>query len=229
MGASPPVVLRPLGVGEIIDRALSLYVRNFVIFTATILVVILVPFGIGEYLLAGAQGNQLQMIFQILAHPNAPLPASATQPFGGAPFAQVGIAFAMLFVGGILAVFANNAVAVNVAAIYTGRAPSVGGSLRLAFSRWSQLLGLLLLEIVAAIGAYVALVLLIVGVVFAAIAIGAAFPAASRSILLIVLLVVVAIVLFFALLMLALIFVVALAFAGYAVVIERKSAIEALG
>ncbi|HEY9084587.1 MAG TPA: hypothetical protein VIN40_01395 [Candidatus Tyrphobacter sp.] len=227
--ASPPVLLRPLGVGEIIDRALSLYVRNFVVFTATVLVVILVPFGIGEYLLAGNESGQFAAIFQVLQHPGTPPPASATWPFGTTPLALVGLAIGMFVIGGVLTIFAYNAVAVNVAALYTGRRPSIEGSLRAAFARWRPLIALLLLEIAVGIGAYVALVLLVFGVVFAVTIAGASFPGAGRSIFTVVLLVLLALVLFLALFVVAMLVVVALAFAGYAVVVERKGAIEALG
>ncbi len=228
MGASPPVVLRPLGVGEIIDRALSLYVRNFVVLTATVLVVILVPFGIGEYLLQGDQSSQIQAILQMVQHPNAPPPPAATWPFGATSFVQIGVGLIMLVIGALLSVFAYNAVAVSVAAIYTGRQPSIGGSLRTAFARWVPLVGLLFLEIAVGIAAYIVMAILLVGIVIAITAVGTAFPAVSRSVPVITLLILLALALFLALIVLALLFVIALAFAGYAVVIEGKGAVEAL-
>lgn len=230
MGASSPAVLRPLGVGEIIDRALTLYVRNVVLFTATVLVVIFIPLGAAQYLLFADQGSQIQALIHVFQHPGVPLPPSAAWPFAATatlPALVVGIA--MLVAAAFLAPFANNAVAVNVASLYAGRRPSIGASLAVVFARWVPLVGLILLEILIVVAAYIALTLLLVGIVFGIIAASIAVAGVARSVLIAVLVALVSLALAVTFVALALLFVIALAFAGYAVVIEKKGATAALG
>jgi hypothetical protein len=52
MIAPSAVELRPLSIGEIFDRAVTLYVRNFVLFSLMMLTFI-IPSAIGQYMLQG--------------------------------------------------------------------------------------------------------------------------------------------------------------------------------
>ncbi len=225
MGAPVPVFLRPLGVGEIIDRALTLYVRNFIVFTGTVLAVIFIPIGIGQYLLLGDQSSELQAILQTFQHPNTPPPtlfnanASLPQLFSG---------FALFFIALLLLPFAVNAVAINTAAIYREKRPSIMYALAATFRRTGPLVGLIALEVLIVIGAYLGIVLLVMAGTFGVLA-SVGGNAGNLGLPGVLLLILIGAVLLIALFVLLLLFVISLAFAGYAVVIEQMGAVEALG
>ncbi len=230
MDASAPVLLRPLGIGEIIDRALSLYVRNFVTFTSTVLIVIFVPLAFSQYFLLDAQSGEFQSIFNVLRHA-----ASGTTATPTVQSLQAMISYPELFVGYalelatiVLLPFAFNSVAASVGAIYTGRKPSVGASLATTFSRWTQLLGRLAFAFLAIAGAYLILVILGVGTVFGAIAVATAFPGVAHSPIVVAAIVLVVIAAIAAFCVVGGLVAVAMAFAGYAVVLERRGVMASL-
>jgi hypothetical protein len=229
MGAPSGLMLRPLGIGEIIDRAITLYLRNFVPFTATVLIVVFVPLAVGEFFVVDSESGYWHTIFQILRHPGTP-PPTTPGGFGGMiSYPEFFLGYLTLVVGLVLGLFANNAVAVNVAAIYTGRKPNVTASLGVVFRRWTSLLGLLFLGFFAALGAYLIVVALTVLGVFGVGGVAAAFPGAARSPFAITLLVLFIIAAVLAVCALAMLCVLAFTFAGYAIVIEGKSLTEAIG
>ncbi|HKU82092.1 MAG TPA: hypothetical protein VJP76_07970, partial [Candidatus Tumulicola sp.] len=65
--------LRPLGFGEIFDRAVTLYVRNFPSFFAIVLVLI-VPLGVVQYFIDSSQSTQIDAMLNAIRHPNAKPP-----------------------------------------------------------------------------------------------------------------------------------------------------------
>lgn len=226
MGAPVGVTLRPLGIGEIIDRALTLYVQNFVLFSATVAVVIFVPLALGQYLLFIDQASEIREMIAVISHPSATPPPI---PLTGGSLASFVLGFVLLMAVGILVLFANNAVAVSIGMLYSGRKPELSSSLRSAFSRWPSLIGLFFLAVLVIVVLYVAFVLVAFGAIFgiAAIAAGtSAFrPLAALWVAFmfaLVPLVLVAAIAFF--ILLALVF----AFAGYGVVIEHQGAVDAL-
>src|SRR5580704_12143566 len=81
--------LRPLGFGEIFDRAVTLYIKNFVPFAAIVLVLI-VPLGIFQYVLDASAQPSFDAILQALQHPGrAPtqqVPSFLTSPLSIAVF-----------------------------------------------------------------------------------------------------------------------------------------------
>ncbi len=222
-----PLALRPLGLGEIVDRALTLYLRNFATLTGTVLVVIFIPMSIGQFFLLDAQSGEFQTFFRILQHPGAAPPATPLADMISFPELMLG--YLTLFFTAVLGLFANNAVAVNVAAVYTGRVPSVSAGLRATFRRWGALLGLFFLGLLIALSAYVLLFAMLFAGIFGIVGAAAALPAAMRSWPMITLLVLCGIVLFLAVVAIALLLVLAFTFAGYAVVIEGRSVIDAIG
>ena len=60
--------LRPLGFGEIFDRAITLYIRNFVPFAAIVMVLV-VPLAILQYFLDLSSQPQLDALVRIFTHP----------------------------------------------------------------------------------------------------------------------------------------------------------------
>jgi energy-converting hydrogenase Eha subunit C len=63
-----PVQLRPLGIGEIFDRAVTLYVRNFVLFVI-ISAFLVVPLSIVNYFIVAGRTGTFAQIFDQIKHP----------------------------------------------------------------------------------------------------------------------------------------------------------------
>lgn len=229
MGAPAGVTLRPLGIGEIIDRALTLYVQNFVLFSATVAVVIFVPLALGQYLLFVDQAAEIRQVVAVLSHPGAQPPPEVL-PFVGGSIASLFIGLLMLLAAAILGLFANNAVAVSIGMLYSGRKPELGSSLRSTFSRWPALIGLFFLAFLVLAGAYFVFLIATFGSLFGIGALAAGASAAFRPLAALwiaamfglVPLAMIAAIAFF--ILLALVF----AFAGYGVVIESKGAVDSL-
>lgn len=75
--AGEPVLLRPLSLGEIFDRALTLYVRNFVPFTL-IVAVMVVPIAVLNYFVALHESSSFAQILAQIQHPGkTPAPPDA--------------------------------------------------------------------------------------------------------------------------------------------------------
>ena len=109
--------LRPLGFGEIFDRAITLYVRNFWPFMAIVLVLI-VPLAVIQYVLDSSQAVQLDQMIRVLTHPGAPQP-TLTSMFSSP--GEIAAIAAVLLIYCALWPFVFVAVAVGVARIYSGR------------------------------------------------------------------------------------------------------------
>jgi hypothetical protein len=104
-----PVELRPLGVGEIFDRAVTLYVRNFAAF-AIMAAFVAVPVAVGRYFLTRAQEGYWAQILETIQHPQPHAQVSVMQ----------GIGPTYALIGGelLLAGFMYTAIAVAVARLY---------------------------------------------------------------------------------------------------------------
>jgi hypothetical protein len=161
--------LRPLGFGEIFDRAVTLYVRNLVPF-ATIVVVFVLPISILQYLLDLGAQPEFSAIVQILRHParaqTQHIPTIFESP------GLIAVFIAILFFTYLLWPFALNAVAVGVAALYRNRPVVFRTCYDIVLRRWLQIVGLILLDLVVALVWYVATVLLVVVLVVVAILLG---------------------------------------------------------
>lgn len=147
--------LRSLRIGEIFDRATTMYVRNFSVFTLIVLT-LLAPTAIVRYLLLGEQAGDFTQLFQEMSdprHARAMAPASASLLLTTLTLSIVVL---------LLAPFVNNAVAAGVAMLYDGERPNYALAFRRVFARGWQLLGTLLLCALIVIGIYVAIVILLV-------------------------------------------------------------------
>jgi hypothetical protein len=161
--------LRPLGFGEIFDRAVTLYVRNLVPF-ASIVVVFVLPISILQYLLDLGSQPEFSAIVQILRHParaqSQHMPTMFESP------GLIAIFIATLFFTYLLWPFALNAVAVGVAALYRNRPVLFRTCYEIVLRRWLQIVGMILLDFVVALVWYVATVLLIAAIVVVAVLLG---------------------------------------------------------
>jgi hypothetical protein len=217
VSASP--MLRPLGFGELFDRAITLYIKNFVPFVG-IVAVLLVPGAILQYVLGSGQSQQLIDTWTMIQHPGTHAPVPPEFPYSGA---MIGV----LLIAGLIAVFAQpfvlNAVAAGVARLYGGERVEFRACYDMSLRRWPAVIGLLLFEFAVIIVAYIALILL----VLLAVTLGIGLAAISKPAG--VLMAILAVPVFFALVLAGILFVIAFTFAMYAVVFEGKGALSATG
>jgi hypothetical protein len=150
--------LRPLGIGEVLDRAVTLCVRFFVPL-AVVYVVFAVPQGVIQYF-AGRSFARLFLILTqtlrtqgtrgtpadptLLAHQLAALPAPSGWTLGAWVLV---ILLAPLALGALVSMTAQD---------YLGRASSFAQAYRTALDRWLPLIGVIAIFIVAGIFLYVA-------------------------------------------------------------------------
>ncbi|HVA32953.1 MAG TPA: hypothetical protein VNG31_02320 [Candidatus Baltobacteraceae bacterium] len=143
--------LRPLGFGEIFDRAITLYIRNFIPF-AGIVSVLVVPLAVVQYFLDQNTLPQLAAAMEVLKHPSKtppPPPNYFSSPLEGA---LLGLLVLTVWIAWP---FAVNACAVGIARLYRGRPVEFAACYRATLSRWLSVLGLLLIEAGIAIVWYV--------------------------------------------------------------------------
>jgi hypothetical protein len=206
--------LRPLGFGEIFDRAITLYIRNFVPF-AGIVSVLVVPLAIVQYVLDTLEGPQFDAMIRILEHPERArtehIPTILDSP------GSIAITAVTVFIAYVIWPFALNAVAVGVARLYRGKPVEFRACYAAVLHRWAGVLAMLGVEVVVVMGWYVTTILVAVLVVLISapiLAIAPAFAAISVMLVIVALL---------AMLLLLAPIAVALAFCMYGVVIEERS------
>jgi len=161
------VELRPLAFGEIFDRAVTLYIRNFVPFLA-IVAVLIVPLAILQYVLDLSSQPELDAIYKIFTHPGAPPPRTIPTMFSSP--SVVAVFAVLLLVTYAIWPFALNAVAIGVARLYRGRPVEFSICYELALRRWLQTLGMIGIDLLVIVGWYVTAVVVIV---LAALVVGA--------------------------------------------------------
>lgn len=212
--------LRPLGFGEIFDRAITLYVRNFIPF-AGIVSVVIVPMAVLQYFYDKSVAPQFDQMFKILSHPSAPVHQAPPAGIFSSPF-TFALFIAVIGVAYLIWPFALNACAVGIARLYRNRPVEFGACYRTSLRRWAPVVGLLMLELVIFIMWYLAFIVLTVMMVLFATLV------ARGSIALGVMVGIVAfVVILAALLVLAPLFV-ALTFAMNAIVIEDRGVFASL-
>lgn len=207
MSGSSDFALRPLSIGEIFDRAVTIYVRNFVVFTLMVLTFV-APISIVQLVVTPSRTQSITQAIDQASHPGkTPAP-----PLSGKQIAALLVIAALALV---LAPFANNAVALGVAQLYNGDAPNYAASYRAVLRRWLPLLGTGLLNVLMLIGLYVfAIILLAMLVTFGMLLISQALPIAVAIFVL-------AVVAGLAVLMLFLMLLIVYAFSMYASSIEE--------
>ncbi len=165
--------LRPLGFGEIFDRAVTLYIRNFIPFAA-IVAVMIVPLAILQYLLDVSSQPQFDAVVRILTHPHsfptAPVPSTFSSP------GMVAVFVAMLLLTYAVWPFALNAVAVGVARLYRGRPVEFRVCYEIVLRHWLRIIAMIGFDVLIFIGWYLAVIAVIVLLVFAIGAFGAVIP-----------------------------------------------------
>ena len=164
--------LRPLGIGEVLDRAVTLCVRFFVPL-AVVYVVFAIPQGIVQYF-AGRGFSRLLTAFTAAVQTQVATgrpadPAKLAHDLAGspAPSGWIGLAWIVVFLVSPLAVAA---LVEMTAADYLARPSSFSSAYRTALNRWVPLIGLNLLFALSGSVLYVVflfvVVLLSLGVAF---------------------------------------------------------------
>lgn len=213
--------LRPLGFGEIFDRAITLYIRNFVPF-ALIVGVMIVPLAVLQYFVDVSSIPQFDLMMKILTHPGKTPPPPVMPAFMRDP-ATMALFIALITIVYLLLPFAFNACAVGIARIYRGRTVDFAACYKASLKRWPAVIGLLFIELGLFLVWYFTFVILSVVCMLVAIAFARVSPALAILVGFVLLLVVLAALLSIAPL------VVAFSFAMYAIVIEERPIFAAIG
>jgi hypothetical protein len=177
---APSVNLRPMSVGEMLDRGFTVYFRNILVLTGA-LVVVIIPTMLLQYL--GSRdmlGFDISMMTSVFKNPTAPPPQPDVNQLTSAYISSLPFMGLSLLLSVIALPFANAAVIAGVSRSYLGERINLVECYRDAFRRWGHVLLLAVLWIVALLGAYLALLLVMVVLVFVMAAfgaVGARFPA----------------------------------------------------
>lgn len=152
--------LRPLSLGEILDRTFSLYRRHFLLFLGIAAIPHLLTLG-------------LNLVQVFLLHPSKG--GATVQPSGGLmAFGILGI-FVWLFVYIVAYLFAQGGTIYAVSDVYLGRPTTIGTSLR---HMWGQLLNLLGVSMLNGIAIVIATIFLIIPGIYLACRLITCVPAA---------------------------------------------------
>jgi hypothetical protein len=156
--------LRPLGIGEVLDRAVTLCVRFFVPL-AVVYVVFAIPQGIVQFF-AGRGFTRLMSVFTAAVQTQVATgrpadPAKLAHQLAGSPVPSgwLGLAWVLIFV---VAPLAAAALVEMTAADYLGRPSSFAAAYRTALNCWLPLIGVNLLFALAGIFLYFAFALVVV-------------------------------------------------------------------
>ncbi|MGB6602560.1 MAG: hypothetical protein WBE77_15900, partial [Candidatus Cybelea sp.] len=211
--------LRPLGFGEIFDRAVTLYIRNFLPFAA-IVAVLIVPLAILQYVLDLSSQPEFDAMLRILIHPKlastTPIPSIFNSPLTIAVFAV------LLFATYAVWPFALNAVAVGVARLYRNRPVEFRACYEIVLRRWLQIAAMIGIDLLILLCWYA--VVLVLVVIFAAVL--SFFALGAGPVFVGVL---IGLIGFLVLLPSLAPILVVLTFAMYSTVIERRPVIESVG
>ena len=153
--------LRPLGLGEVLDRAVNLCVKHFVPLTA-IFLVYAVPLAVVQYFASQNSARVVQALVDFGMHGGKDVDALSKQLSAGSDFS----AWTPILL--LLTVFVYPLpVAALIAAasgFYLGRPVSLGAAYRTAVSRWPHLIGVNIMYGLA--GGVLYLGVILVGIVF---------------------------------------------------------------
>jgi hypothetical protein len=149
--------VRPLDLGGIFGRAISLYARHFLAFAGIALVVIL-PLALMQYVTLRLEGPQLDAMLAAWKNPDSL--GTERYPTVLAP-ATIAAAAVSALVGYVLTTFAVCAVGVATSDAYRNERISVRAVYRTVLARWPAILGILGIALGLLIVCYVGLVLIV--------------------------------------------------------------------
>jgi hypothetical protein len=215
--------LRPLGLGEILDRAVTLCVRHFVVF-ALIWVVFVLPLVICQFLGTEDQSKIFGALADVLKSANSGKGSDSStilSAMQGKPVFNgwTGAYFFMLF---FVAPLPSGAMIAAAGALYRGERVDFSSAYRTGLARYFHLLAYNVMWIVSALILYVA-------VIFIAVIIGLAFAAFASTLKVVgvAIAVVLGIALFLLVVAFALVVSIAYEIGVFTCVLERRSFIDA--
>jgi len=215
--------LRPLGLGEILDRAVTLCVRHFVVF-ALIWVVFVLPLVICQFLGTEDQSKIFGALADVLKSANSGKTSDSNtilSAMQGKPVLNgwTGAYFFMLL---FVAPLPSGAMIAAAGALYRGERVDFSSAYRTGFARYFHLLAYNVMWIVSALILYVA-------VIFIAVIIGLAFAAFATTLKVVgvAIAVVLGIVLFLLVVAFALVVSIAYEIGVFTCVLERRSFVDA--
>ena len=214
-------MFRPLGIGEIFDRAITIYTRNFVVFTLMVLT-LLAPFTVLQFYATPDQSQALTQAIDQIEHPTKKQ-TKPKDPFADYTPQKLGVLVAAIVLIVLCTPFVNNAIAVGVAAVYFGKQPDYRSAFGTVFRRWPAILGAALLTGLVIMGVYLAGVLAL-GLVFV---VGVLL--AQTALPLAVIIFIIGTVGILALILLLMLMVLCYAFALYSISLEDISITAAIG
>lgn len=184
-------MLRPLGLGEVLDRAVTLCVKNFVPL-ALIFIVYAIPYAVVQYLatqdlahVMSALSTVLQAQGKAKGHPAGADPGALAAALSAAPRLNgwYPLLLALVFfVGPLPAAALIHA----CAAYYFGRVTTLAAAYRVALARWLPLVGLNCLYFGAGLMLYALVILLALALVFALVFVTAALHSVGVALAVIV-------------------------------------------
>jgi hypothetical protein len=151
--ANAALNLRPLPLGELLDRAFTLYFKNIIAFSA-LLAVVLIPSVIVSYLQArNVLGFYIDLIRHAMSSPGSTPDLSgltSLQPSGGLTALQLALAL-------IVVPVSYAAVVVGVSRAYVGLSVTFADCYRQALHRWLAIFMLIVVWVVLVITAFIAI------------------------------------------------------------------------
>ncbi len=175
MTSAPPVPppLRPLGLGEILDRTVTLCVRGFALFGLIVLIVE-IPRGIASYYSLAIFGQQIHTLLKIGTGGSSSDDVLRTLSATQSPWLPLGIVLPL-----ILLPLAVAALVVGSTTLYFGGRISFRECYRIALGRWFPLILLNLVWVVAAIIAYIGIAIPFAIIAVGVVALGTIFKVAG--------------------------------------------------
>jgi hypothetical protein len=140
--------LRPLSLGELLDRTFFLYRRHFLLFVG----IAAIPYSFFFILNLGS--SLLPVLVRSSTMPRLQAPGIAAAAIGGGLFALLAV-----LVGGVAFLFSVGATVFAVSEIYTGRQTSIRESLSRVRGKAAMIFGVLFLSGLIMIAGFIALVI----------------------------------------------------------------------
>jgi hypothetical protein len=160
--AAAALLLRPLSIGELLDRAFSLFFKN-IIPLISLLAIVIVPWAIIQYFMTrDVLGLEFDLIMRALSHPTQPPDQAEIARISQAAVQSrplVGLNYLFTF---ILVPFANAAVVVGISRAYLGQQIRFKDCYAVALQRWLYVLALVLMWLVTLLGAIIVVFLVFV-------------------------------------------------------------------
>ncbi|HEY1867174.1 MAG TPA: hypothetical protein VGG70_02690, partial [Candidatus Cybelea sp.] len=158
--------LRALDLGQIFERAVALYRRNFRALLA-IAAASIVPVSLVQYLVLVREQPQIEATLEVLAHPER-LQTQHTATLFNSPL-MLAVVLASALFGYYMLAFAVGAFAAAVARLYSGAAIRFAEAYEAVLRRWPAVIAIVGLAILALVAAYTfAIVLLAIPILSAA-------------------------------------------------------------